>query len=110
MIYVQPKIELLHNENDKDVSLPLINFYDDLIQTEKLYLQLVEPSNNKNEYFLPELNSTLKRLLKKIPLWDCVMNKHFKNAKHYASSSNVENHFKDLKTIYFDTKKKNKRV
>lgn len=105
-IEIDMEVERVIDEYDQE-NIPL-HFYEDLIQTEKLYLQLVEPSYEKNEYFLPEFTNTLKRLLKKLPLWGCVMKNYFKVAKDYASSSNVENHFKDLKTIYFDTK--NRRV
>jgi hypothetical protein len=111
--------EVLENKDlvteDEDVEqhgglMPLIKYYDDILNTELLYLQLIETTQTKNDLFLPEINNTLKRLLKKLPMWGNIMTDYFPGAKDYASSSNVESHFKDIKTIYFNTKVERVRI
>lgn len=68
------------------------------------YILVLEPEHGqKNEYYLPAINNALKRLLRKLTMWGNVMTKYFLHAD-VASNSNVENHFKDLKTIYFNTR------
>lgn len=104
---------VLHDEKNNSNNVgtnPLIQYYDNVLETEKLYLMLIDPNEHKNEYYLPEINDTLKRLLKKLPMWSGVMDKYFRNVRNVGSSSNVENHFKDLKTIYFNTKQERIRL
>lgn len=100
------RLSMLKEENTStEINFDLILFYEQAIKNEEIYLILCDPDlDEENHYYFPKINDTLKRLLKKLPLWGNVMLRYFPNAKKVASSSNVENHFKDIKTIYFSTK------
>lgn len=103
---ILPENDTLPENYEADSTIcPLIKYYNDVIETEKLYLLLFDVKyQQQNEYYLPAVNETLKRLLRKLPMWGNVMTNYFVDAKDVPSSSNVESHFKDLKTIYFNTK------
>lgn len=103
-------------ENDKKdlsdyyyyVTIPddddIIGWFDELVNKEKILEELKDKTEKPNDYYLPNLVSTLKRLMIKLPLWSNVMCPFYKSENKSPTSSAIESYFKTLKHLLFETR------
>lgn len=114
----QPSLTEDEHENHMEEEVPddlhdnlLIRFCEIIERRETVYNESIKQGfDNENLYYFPTFLNYLKRILKKVPMWGEVMTKYFDLATANPSSSNVENYFKDIKTVLLNVHHERLRI